>query len=313
VSAPPARAARAGDASWVPDDVADELLALVRCEALRDVPADVHAIVAALRERYGADLLGAIYYGSCRRQATPDGVVDLHALLREHPPTRTPLGAVAARLLPPTIAYLEVPNRGAVVRAKVGLLSREQFRYGCSRRAYLSYFWGRYAQPVTLVGFDDPEPYLTDLLNALTTFAWHTLPLARPDDDALGYWRRALAASYASELRPEGVERAAALVDLEADAYAASGAVLLGLRPSCAARERAARRGWWLRAHVGKLVSILRLVKAAATFEGGVDYALWKIERHTGRRPQVSDRVRRWPLVFGWPVLWRLWRDGSLR
>ena len=58
---------------------------------------------------------------------------------------------------------------------------------------------------------------------------------------------------------------------------------------------------------------MLRLAKASLTFEGGVDYAAWKIERHTGVRVVVTDRLRRYPLVFGWTVLWRLLRRRALR
>jgi len=40
-----------------------------------------------------------------------------------------------------------------------------------------------------------------------------------------------------------------------------------------------------------------------------VPYILWKLERHTGRPIEVTERQRRHPLLFGWPVLARLlWR-----
>ena len=58
---------------------------------------------------------------------------------------------------------------------------------------------------------------------------------------------------------------------------------------------------------------LLRLIKAVFTFEGGVDYALWKIERHSGVTVTVSDRARRHPLIFGWGPLFRLWRRGAFR
>jgi hypothetical protein len=68
-----------------------------------------------------------------------------------------------------------------------------------------------------------------------------------------------------------------------------------------------------LRRWQGPLLSVLRWIKAAFTFAGGVDYAAWKIERHTGVRIEVTDRLRRRPLIYGWAVLWRLWRSGALR
>ena len=43
--------------------------------------------------------------------------------------------------------------------------------------------------------------------------------------------------------------------------------------------RRRAAVGWWLRRIQGKLLSILRLLKAALTFSEGFDYLIWKITR----------------------------------
>ena len=40
----------------------------------------------------------------------------------------------------------------------------------------------------------------------------------------------------------------------------------------------------------GKLLHVLRLMKATTTFKGGADYILWKVERHSGVRVEVSER-----------------------
>ncbi len=57
-------------------------------------------------------------------------------------------------------------------------------------------------------------------------------------------------------------------------------------------------------------MSILRLVKALFTFEGGIDYIVWKLQRHSGQEIIVPDKVRRYPLVFSWGFFWRLYRRG---
>jgi len=74
--------------------------------------------------------------------------------------------------------------------------------------------------------------------------------------------------------------------------------------------EKTRRRekwAWRLRLVQGKGLSVLRLMKASFTFQGGVDYALWKIERHRGLRLEVSPFFRRHPLLallfLGWKVL----------
>ncbi len=50
-----------------------------------------------------------------------------------------------------------------------------------------------------------------------------------------------------------------------------------------------------------------------ATFEGGVDYILWKIERHSGVTVDIEPRLRRHPLLAMWILAWRLYRRGGFR
>jgi hypothetical protein len=140
-------------------------------------------------------------------------------------------------------------------------------------------------------------------------------------------WRRGLTLTYGVELRPEAADRPDILARADADYLeratgAASEAIADLALPADAgawrliatdAERRVCRRRWRLRRLQGPAVSILRWMKAAFTFSGGVDYAAWKIERHTGVRIEITDRLRRHPLVYGWPVLWKLWRSGTLR
>ena len=73
------------------------------------------------------------------------------------------------------------------------------------------------------------------------------------------------------------------------------------------------RADWALRIAWGKWLSLLRLLKGLATFEGGLDYVAWKLERHTGRRVEIPPRVRRRPWLYVWPLVWRHWRRGTFR
>ena len=74
-----------------------------------------------------------------------------------------------------------------------------------------------------------------------------------------------------------------------------------------------ARWSWGWTIALGKLLSVARLVKGAVTFNDPIDYMLWKIERHSGIRLEASDRQRRYPLLFAWPLAWRLFRLGAFR
>ena len=70
---------------------------------------------------------------------------------------------------------------------------------------------------------------------------------------------------------------------------------------------------WPVRRVQGKMLSITRLVKALFTFEGGLDYIAWKLERHSGEKVVIPDRVRRAPLIFLWGFFWSLYRRGIFK
>ncbi len=78
-------------------------------------------------------------------------------------------------------------------------------------------------------------------------------------------------------------------------------------------RRASGRLGWLLRRVYGKLMSVLRLLKGLFTFDGGIDYVVWKLARHSGQEVVVPDRVRRFPLLFMWGFFWRLYRRGVFR
>jgi hypothetical protein len=76
---------------------------------------------------------------------------------------------------------------------------------------------------------------------------------------------------------------------------------------------RAGERAWIRRRLVGKVLNLLRLIKGVFTFDGAVDYALWKVERHAGVRPPVSAWERRHPILASPKLLWRFYRAGAFR
>jgi hypothetical protein len=77
--------------------------------------------------------------------------------------------------------------------------------------------------------------------------------------------------------------------------------------------RRVSRLDWMVRVWQGKMLSVLRLLKGMLTFRGGLDYILWKIERHSGIRVEASPRLKQYPLLAACVVLWRLYRRGAYR
>ncbi len=86
----------------------------------------------------------------------------------------------------------------------------------------------------------------------------------------------------------------------------------LGLARRCGRpRRRRARWAWKLRILQGKVLSVLRLAKATLTFTGGVDYILWKVERHSGVRLEVESLPAAPPLLALCSLSLRLYRRGG--
>ncbi|GIX29882.1 MAG: hypothetical protein KatS3mg124_0354 [Porticoccaceae bacterium] len=298
-------------------------------------PTALAPLLAALEDRYGAALQGALLYGSCLRSGDfRDGLVDLWVVVDQysHAYGRR-IAALANRLLPPNVFYLEVPSPAGPLRAKYGVIALAQLERAVSRRAFESYFWGRLAQPVEILYARTPQlrARLERVLAAARdTFLARALAVAPPAGPLAALWLAGLAASYRSELRAEGPERAAAILAAAPDFFLAATRAFAAGRPDrlelkkgaegwnyrarlSPAARRWGRLAWRLRRPWGKAKSLARLLKGLFTFEGALDYAAWKLERHSGRRVEIPPAVRRRPLIHGWAFLWRLYREGLFR
>ncbi|WP_087718495.1 hypothetical protein [Salinicola salarius] len=312
------------------------LVAQVAEQAARPQPEGVAPLVARVQERFGQATCAVLFYGSCLRSHDPgDGVVDLYALVDRYAAVydRRLLRLVNA-WLPPNVFYLEAQDaQGRRLRAKCAVITLDDFAQGATRW-FESYLWGRFAQPCRLAYCRDEVTRMrvNDALAGAVLALWRAALPCLPDTfEAAEGWQQALALSYGVELRPEGASRPASLLAGQEAEYrrrlAAATEALPGLSATgdehCrderyrnaqdAAQRRRGRRAWRWRRRQGHVLHIARLMKAVLTFENGVDYVVWKLERHSGRRIPVSDRLRRHPLLFGWPLLWRLLRERVLR
>lgn len=315
-----------------PAEQGEALEALIAERLARTPPPAVAAVAATLAERFGKRLVAVLAYGSCLRDVDPaDGLIDLYVIVDGYRGAfeRRWLAPVTAAL-PPGVFYLEQVYAGRRLRAKYAVLSRRQLRRGITRWFH-PYLWGRFAQPAVLAHCTDPAclARLSALFSdAVLRLIDETAAMFSGTFDAETLWARGLALSYGTELRPERPQRVRALVHHDRDHYRALTQAALprlggrlradpagaGYRSTAGPWQRNRRHlAWRLRRLQGTVLSLLRLAKASLTFDGGVDYVAWKLERHTGEPIQLSPRVRRHPLIFGWGVLWRLRRRGLLR
>jgi len=292
-------------------------------------PDAVAALGEVLRGRFGRHAQAVLFYGSCRR-ANDDsgGIVDLYLLVDDY---RAAYGsvmpAIANRMLAPNVYYLEIPFAGRIARAKYAVVSLDQFERGTAHWFH-PYLWARFAQPCGLLFAADENArrcVVRALGAAVATFASRTTPRLPSEFDAEALWTRGLLLSYAAELRSEGPDRIRALVAgaatelrLITHAIAATqGWTLLrpGVygNPSTRGDRWAGAFAWAARRVQGKALSILRLLKASFTFDGGLPYLAWKIERHSGVKLEITPFMRRFPRLGALGAFWRTWRRGGFR
>ena len=311
------------------------LITLIRQESSREPPEGVRALVEDLLNRYGEVTQAILFYGSCFRTGDDtDGLVDLYVIVdsyRAALPNR--LQAVANKLLPPNVFYLERPIRDRMVRTKFAVLSLKDFQRGTSKHWFHSYLWGRFAQPVGLlyVRNDQVEKQVrVALAQAVITFITRVMPELEKRFTARDLWHHGLLLSYKAELRSEKPDKLVNLVDaapeyykqvtraamvsvpFKVEVFAEQDGFLYHAYIPTSVRYRS-RLAWSLRRVQGKVLSIMRLLKAVFTFEGGVDYIQWKIERHSGVRVEWTPRLKRHPLLAVCILSWRLYRKGGFR
>jgi hypothetical protein len=212
--------------------------------------------------------------------------------------------AVANRLIPPNVFYFE---QGGLA-AKYAVLSEADFhRLNGPETSNVS-VWARFAQPSRLVWAAD-EAARAKAIDAVSRAAPTLLAAAGPRAEApLELWRRAFALTYSAELRAERKGRAASVVDLDPGRYERFTSPALEI-----AYTFRNAGGWARRRLEGKALSVLRLAKASATFAGGADYIVWKINRHAGTNIKLKTWQQRHPLLAAISLLPRLLKSGAVR
>ena len=286
---------------------------------------------ARLAARAAGQVVAVLFYGSALRTGAMDGVLDYYVLLddvRAWPAPR--LARFANRVLPPNVCYIEDRIGDSTLRAKVAIMSLAQFERGMLPGSIDTTLWARFSQPCACA-FARPRDGLAAVAAALRqatlTAAQWAAWLGPAHAPALDYWRALYAETYGAELRVESALRGPELIDAESVRYArllpaawkslgiafdAGADGTLQPRLDERVRRRALRR-WARRRRLGKFLNLLRLVKAAFTFEGAMDYVVWKVERHSGVRIEPSPWQRRHPLLAAPWLYWRMRRQQLLR
>jgi hypothetical protein len=285
-------------------------------------------LLQAIRARYGAGACAILIYGSYLR-GVRDTMLDFYVLVDDYTAMRSRWQAILAWTLSPNVYQVcdgESPNE---VRAKYALMTLGRFEYAMAHDFH-SYFWARFAQPSGLLYCRDEATrarVVAAICQAAMTFVRHVVPCLPGEFTAADLVATGLTMTYRCELRSELPGHAAGLFEHNAAYYQSMVEAIAGgssgfrngsgagrfVNVSSPARRWLMSVAWRLRKVQGKVLSVLRVLKAALTFSGGFDYLLWKIGRHSQDVIAPTPRQRKYPLLFAWPLLWQLYRRGSFR
>ncbi len=302
----------------------------------RPVPAGAHVLAERLRVRFGNALRAVLMYGSNLRQGDDrEGVLDFYALVSSYPSAypQQPVLAGINRLLPPNVFYLEAQSERYEVRCKYAVLALSDLSRLTSWLTPEPYFWARFAQPCALVWVADAEARETvvaGLAGAVATFVRFAVPFAGETFDARELWTSGWQATYGGEIRPERSGAAASFYARDAARFEEGTRLALPTLPWATTaipegdpqrfraamsmpERRRALRVWSRRRLRAKGLFLLRLLRNGLIFEGGVDYVLWKIQRHSGMAIDRDWRQKPYPLLALGAEAWRLYRAGAFR
>lgn len=303
-------------------------------EALRglveaELTTQVQPEVAAFAAHVASILPGTnavLFYGSCLREARLDGLMlDFYVVVDSYD---TAYGggwrARANRLIPPNV--FQIAHAG--LRAKYAVLDSAGFARLCSAETRNPSVWARFAQPSRLAWVRDEaarDAAVAAVGGATPALLAAAMPMLDAGPSVADVWTGAFALTFAAELRTERKGRGDSIFAADPARYraftlpalAAAGiAATLDdgrVRVAGSLDRAAAASAWRVRRRDGKALSAARLAKAAFTFDGGLDYLAWKIERHAGVPVPVRPWMRRCPLLGGAVLLPRLLRAGAVR
>ena len=272
----------------------------------------VAAIAAKIAAKHGKASRAVLFYGSCLRSAQLDGLMlDFYLIVSDYRSAYDRRWLAAAnRLIPPNVFYF----RDQDLAAKYAVLSEEDFERECGPDARSTSVVARFAQPARLVwsaNAASARRVIDSVSRCAPTLLCWTMPMMAKGADPVALWKRAFQLTFAAELRAERGDRSSAIVEADEKRFETFGEA--ALEGQCQGNRKQRSRWWKRMQRKGKLLSVVRLAKASATFAGGADYIAWKINRHAGTDIKLKGWQRRWPLIAGITLLPRLLKSGAVR
>jgi len=307
-----------------------ELGSFLDRETSAPIPRPADYWVERLRAMPGA--VAVLFYGSGLRTHAPDSplVYDFYVLVHRYRDFAPGLRmAVAGTLVPPNVYYFEEQIGQEWLRCKAAVLTVSQFCSEAGSKAFTPHIWARFCQPCRIPFVEDAAlraRLIAALARCVITFHRHTLHLVQSCSVA-GFWSEGLRSTYGDEIRSEKSTRGLAIFSDNKESFLMRTRLALQVLAEIGAldeqgnvhsqipvgQKQAHRRKLRWTRPLKKAVIVLRLCKAAFSFRGGLEYARWKVERHSGVRLEVSDFQRRHPMLGGMVLYLQAARRGGLR
>lgn len=291
-----------------------KLDALIEHEMTQDVDPAITDLALRIKDSFEKPegVLGIVLYGSGLWQKdVQDCVWDLYVLVdrfaskHKHPGLQ-----IAGSIFPPNVYFIDTP-----LSCKYAVMRLDQFEHGASDKAFKPQIWARFSQPCRVIYArdDKAQQRIKDALcQAVLTFHKRTWNLINFGSSAKDVWIAGLNETYSSEMRSEKKARMHKIFKANPESYEQRTAFALEiLEPQAPSTLFKFKRVF--KRPLLKILYIIQLTKAVFTFQNGVDYALWKIKRHSDVDIQATDFQRRYPLIGAWPLLWKVYRAGGLR
>ena len=300
-------------------------------------------LAAFLANGFGSSTVALLHYGSRANSgdARPESAHDFFVIVDDYRRAYESLAArVGTSYRPGTAAWLNrflAPNVVSVtdhaatppLHAKCAVFSLADFRRACSSRAPDHFVRGRLFQPAQLVWTRDPvaRAAVRDAVLEVRAGAFERRRPSLPEKfDVETYCRAMIATSFAAEIRPERSDRVEAILAAQRTEIVPMYAALLrwlgragvldqeGERfqdPHPRGRRERFRLAIYYRR--SKLRATLRWVKYIALYDNWLDYVSDKVSRRSGVVIELTERERRWPLIFLWPKAIRYLRSRPQR
>lgn len=308
----------------------DRLRSVVDAELARPVSLAARRVADQANARYGDATGPILFYGSCLRDATNEGMLDVYLL----PPSyddfhRSLLERGLNEALPPNI-YSWTLRGAEAIRAKVAVVRLARFAEECRDESGDSSTWARFCQPAALIHTTSPADAIAvrdAVVSAIVTAARWAALLGPESGTSRGFWTTLFRATYGAELRPERDDRPDRIYAADASRYDdvlrlawdvagipwsddGTGRLRTFL-PESARLE--ARASWRARRLRGRARNAMRLLKGALTFDEPLDYLTWKIERHSGRSLGLTAWEREHPVLAAPSLVRRIVASGVIR